>query len=562
MGRVLKKVDWLLLVIMIFIMCNLCACSNKVGKVDNDSESVAAAEETIAVIGHRGYPAVKPENTLSSFLAAKDIGDDYIELDVQESSDGEIVVFHDNTLARITGAEGAIADYTLSELQAMDAGSFFSASCAGEQIPTLRDALKLVKGEFPGYKSIRSTAKGDMKVYLELKDIGPNEEFVSKVVDIVNEEGMSDRVIYASFQYDYLSQIKNIDNNNLTLLNTSVWKESYITDYSADYYGLYMEIVNQGIVRQIHDADRKAFVWTVDTPEAVRNVIRMGADGVVTNDSGMAIVAVNTRFDSFFDKYESALHLPFLYYGDSDDANYVVQGFTNARGNLLISAYDKTGSKNSVVYVMNRAGSLIRKVDMGTMAHVGGLAYDEDNDLLWITGPDGRVMAASWNEVSDGSFSGGYVSDFDAELVNHNGGKVASFIGMYDGFLYVGSYTIGMSGILRKYDVSEPVNPVLVYEAEIPECIQGVTVYHDVVDDAEYMILSQSRETNDAHLLTFKYDEKLKGYDKPIFSELLPEGTENIQMTAEGLYVLFESGSKPYRETAIVPNDKLYLIRR
>lgn len=65
---------------------------------------------------------------------------------------------------------------------------------------------------------------------------------------------------------------------------------------------------------------------------------------------------------------------------------------------------------------------------------------------------------------------------------------------------------------------------------------------------------------NDAHLLEFIYDEKKKSYNTPIFSLLVPEGTENIQMTEEGLYVLFESGSKPYRETAHIRNDKLYLL--
>ncbi|MBE5845317.1 MAG: hypothetical protein E7302_14285 [Butyrivibrio sp.] len=526
-------------------------------------ESIEELEgQKVAVIAHRGYPTVQPENTLSAFLAAMDIGTDYIELDVQQSLDEEIVVFHDDTMARVTGAEGTIADYTLAQLKEMDAGSFFSPNCAGEKIPTLDEVFKLIQGELPGYESIRTSKADDMKIYLELKDIGDNNSFVEKVVSIVEANGFRDRVIYASFNYDYLKHIKELDSDYKVLYNNTSGKSTLCTEYPADYYGLYIEAVNEKLVRTLHDAGSKVFVWTVDSATAMKNVMNMGVDGIVTNNTGLGMVAVNRRFTGVMDELESAITLPWLYHGDETDADYVVQGFTDAKGTLVVSAYDKKGEKNSIVYFMSPSGAYLGKADLCMQAHVGGIAYDEQNDLLWSTAADGHVVAMPWQDIRSGSFAGDFVSDFDAELVNHNDSKVASFIGIYADDLYVGSYMVGKDGILKRYDISDPANPVLKSEAEIPECIQGITIYRDALDGAEYMILSQSQETNDAHLLTFKYGEATKKFDSPIASELLPEGTENIQMTAAGLYVLFDSGSKPYRETAIVPNDKLYLLRR
>ena len=115
---------------------------------------------------------------------------------------------------------------------------------------------------------------------------------------------------------------------------------------------------------------------------------------------------------------------------------------------------------------------------------------------------------------------------------------------------------------MKKYDVSDLSNPSVIYEANIPECIQGICIYKDAFHNKETMYLSQSREVNDSSLLTFEYDEQITDYDTPVTTQIYPEGMEQIQMTAQGLYMLFESGAIPYRETARIPNDKLYLIRR
>ncbi|MCY4114108.1 MAG: glycerophosphodiester phosphodiesterase family protein [Chloroflexi bacterium] len=121
------------------------------------------------VIAHRGDTVAAPENTLPAFAAAIEAGADGIELDVHPSRDGALVVHHDYYLDRTTDGAGLVGDYTLAELQALDAGSWFDEKFAGERIPTLEDVLGL--------------AGGRVRLEIELK--GTTLAFLDRVLDTV-----------------------------------------------------------------------------------------------------------------------------------------------------------------------------------------------------------------------------------------------------------------------------------------------------------------------------------------------------------------------------------------
>lgn len=107
----------------------------------NVQEAGTGGGEKIQVIAHRGYSSAYPENTRAAFVGALAAGVDYIETDVQMTKDGQAILFHDDTLERITGTEGKIGDYTYEELSLMDAGKWFSEDYTGERMVTLqRDA--------------------------------------------------------------------------------------------------------------------------------------------------------------------------------------------------------------------------------------------------------------------------------------------------------------------------------------------------------------------------------------------------------------------------------------
>lgn len=502
------------------------------------------------IIAHRGYSSVFPENTLAAFAGALDIGVDYIELDVQMTRDGQIVVFHDDDLKRITGAEGAVRDYTLAELGALDAGSWFSSSFAGERIPTLDKALALIEPAQCG-------------VYLELKDIGETPGFEEAVLAAAGQCGMTDRCVFASFRYDYLERLKELNPEILTLYNTTSGKVTLPEEFPADYYGLWKESVTGELVAAVHEAGGKAFVWTVDTPVQIRNVQAMGADAVVTNRPGLAKVIRHPQYQYLADNFECAIPMPGLYGPEIPEqcADMIVQGLTKAGNRLAVSAYSKSGENNSILYVTDLSGKLWKIVDLGFKAHTGGIAYDEEHGLLWVTGPEGKVYAVSWPDILSGAYQGEILVSFDGGLVNHNGSKVASFLALSEGELFVGSYVNGAEGALNRYDLSDVNNPRLVSTVAIPERIQGVTFKRETAQGRRCMLLSQGYQTEDSHLLSFLYEEGIARYAQPQEIHTLPEGAEQIQTTADGMYILFESAVRPYRATARIPNDQIWLVR-
>ena len=211
--------------------------------------------------------------------------------------------------------------------------------------------------------------------------------------------------------------------------------------------------------------------------------------------------------------------------------------------------------------MISLSGELQKIVDLGFKAHTGGIAYDEAHDLLWVTGPEGKVYALSWSAILSGAYQGEIQVSFDAGLANHNGAKVASFLTLSEGELFVGSYVNGAAGVLNRYDVSDIQNPRLISAVAIPERIQGITFKRNMGTGERYMFLSQSYQTEDSYLLKYIYDDQIAAYAEPVEAHLLPEGAEQIQATARGMYILFESAARPYRALARIPNDQIYLVR-
>lgn len=518
---------------------------------ENSTEDMENTKEfnDVKVIAHRGYSSEFPENTLAAFEGACEIGVDYIEMDVQCTKDGELVLFHDTTLNRTTGVEGNVIDYTYTELCELDAGGWFGAEFTGERIPTLAETLEYLQDK-------------DCRIYLELKDIGAVEGFAENVAAIVSKYDMTSRCVFASFNYEYLCTIKEQNANCEILFNTQSNKQTIVDEYPAEYYGLYLENVSSELVDAIHEVGSSVFVWTVDKPQEMKNVIELGVDGIVTNNPGLAKVTIHSEYDFLVKNYEDSFTMPGLYEQKLPAIcdNVVVQGFTKTPRNFIISAYSKSG-ENSILFVTNQAGDLVNIVDLRFVAHTGGISYDSANDYLWVTGAEGKVYAISCSAVLDGTYTGEILVSFDAGLVNHNQSKVASFLTWFQNELFVGSYVDGANGMLNRYDLSNPQEPQLIASMNIPERIQGATFWMDNRDDSIDMYLSQGYQTLDGALLCYKYSTENIDYTQPVASYVLPEGPEQIQATVHGMYILFESAALPYRESSKIPNDQVYLVR-
>lgn len=149
------------------------------------------------IVGHRGACECAPENTMASFREGLAQGADLIELDVQMSADGQLVVMHDQTLERTTNGRGLVIDTPLAEIQTLDAGSWFSPKFAGERVPTLEKVLSWIRGK--------------AGLVIEIKN-GPvfYEGIEQKIVEALQRYNMLDQVAIISYDHPCLYRIKNI----------------------------------------------------------------------------------------------------------------------------------------------------------------------------------------------------------------------------------------------------------------------------------------------------------------------------------------------------------------
>lgn len=236
----------------------------------------ADADEDIVVqiVAHRGYSGAYPENTLSAFAGAYAHGAKTVEFDVRKTKDGELVIYHDDTLEKFTGDETTIADHTYEELLQLDAGKWFDRRYQMERIPTLDQTLAL----------LQST---NMRIFCELKNIGDDPEFASQVYEKCAQYGVLDRVVFLSFNYDYLSSIKAINPDQPIMMLASFGKSNLPTKYPADYYGVNMKTLTPKTIRAIHDAGAKVYSYAPETKGQMLSLQRLGVDGVITDYSDL-----------------------------------------------------------------------------------------------------------------------------------------------------------------------------------------------------------------------------------------------------------------------------------
>ena len=236
----------------------------------------------VMVIAHRGFSSAAPENTLAAFQKAIEIGSDMIELDVQLSKDGNLVVLHDDTLERTTNGQGRVVDYTLQELKKLDAGSWFGEQFSGERIPTLKEVLEL--------------ARGRVLVNIEIKhpDHGqyPITDLAGQALKEVKNAGVIDRVIFSSFNPAALEWIKkNEPRVWVALLYHRTWNSIVEVTGGKEYsiLNLRNSYLTKTRINKIHQEGLKVNVYTVNSEEELEQFVRWSVDGIITNHADRLI---------------------------------------------------------------------------------------------------------------------------------------------------------------------------------------------------------------------------------------------------------------------------------
>ncbi|MCR4999813.1 MAG: phosphatase PAP2 family protein [Lachnospiraceae bacterium] len=515
------------------------------------------------VVADGGYATQYPTNSYRSFENAMAMGATSLRCDVQMTYDGQLVLYRELTLEQIDGSSRRIADCTYEELKELDFGAWFGAEFAGGRIMNLAQFLRLVQDR-------------DVEIYLNLVDVGGErrDALVRTLYGELVQHRMVKRATCVSSNYSYLEAMRSYNSVLPVMYETTSGTVDILDSYPADGYSILVDNITSELVSAIHSRGESVYVYDVTGPTQLLNVYRLQANGVFSNNYGLASVVSHPEYSLLCENYEASYTMPGLYgsYVPRICDDMICQGMARTSNHLIVSAYSYSGNYNSILYVMDLEGNLKKIIDLGFRAHVGGMAYDEIHDVLWITAKLGQVYALDWKTLctaveKDDKYHPIYKHDgsalvsFDAGLINHKGQKIASFLTFFEGKLYVGSYVNGDTGILNTYEIDDDCKVTLQSSVEIPQRIQGMCFYRDVATDTTYMLLSQSYSVYDSQLLRYVYHTATEKYEYPQASWKLPEGAEQIVMTTRGLYLLFESSAKKYRSTARLANDHIFLIR-
>lgn len=215
--------------------------------------------ERLLRIGHRGAAGHAPENTLASFERAIQFGVDFVEFDVRRSEDGALVLVHDRTVDRTTNGKGCVAFLPLRILRKLDAGR-------GEHIPLLEEAFNCLNG------------RAGAMIELKVKGIA------AEVCAAVKAAHFQGPIMVASFFHEELWTVRQLMTEALTV---SLYKASYFHSPSIDtqpmHAGLALKSVPHLSVETLRGHHPKVFIYTVDAPEDIERVKRLGVDGIISN---------------------------------------------------------------------------------------------------------------------------------------------------------------------------------------------------------------------------------------------------------------------------------------
>ncbi|PAV31045.1 glycerophosphodiester phosphodiesterase [Virgibacillus profundi] len=245
---------------------------------DGESQTMQQQQKMVN-IAHRGASGHAPENTMSAFEKALEMKADFIEIDVQMTRDGKLVAIHDTTVDRTTNGTGSVGDYTLEELQQLDAGSWFGEEFAGEQIPTFEEIIDRYRGK--------------IGILIELKSPGLYPGVEENAAEALIQRNMhqpnNGKIIIQSFNHESVQLSKgflpNIPHGVLAGLTWADVTDEELEQFAAyaDFFNPNMNIVTDELVDRTHTAGMQMYPYTVRTQEQADNLFELGVDGIITD---------------------------------------------------------------------------------------------------------------------------------------------------------------------------------------------------------------------------------------------------------------------------------------
>lgn len=230
-------------------------------------------------VAHRGASAYAPENTIAAFDLAVEMKADYIEMDVQRSKDGVLVLVHDTTVDRTTNGTGKVGDLTFEQLRRLDAGSWKGSRFAGETIPTFEEILDRYHGKI------------GILIELKVPELYPDmEEQVAAALKKRNlDQPENGKIIIQSFNLQSMKKMNallpDVPIGVLTSNEAHTTLEA-LQEFStyADWFNPSYRMVSQELVNQVHALGMKIGPWTVPNQDTADFLFDMGVDAIITDD--------------------------------------------------------------------------------------------------------------------------------------------------------------------------------------------------------------------------------------------------------------------------------------
>lgn len=252
------------------------------------------------VIAHQGGEGLRPSNTMLAFANAVALGVDVLEMDVHSTSDGALVLIHDDTVDRTTDGSGRVQEFTLAELQQLDAGEYWTPDDGatypyrgqGARIPTLEEIV---------------TAFPQMKFNIEIKQIEPS--IAAPLCDLLRDHGLTERALIASFHPTAMDEFRAACPEVATsmvedeirpffILNTIFLGALYSppgTAFQVPEYSGSLHVLTPRFVRGAQRNNVAVHPWTIDDPADMARFLDMGVDGIITDRPDIMIEVLEER---------------------------------------------------------------------------------------------------------------------------------------------------------------------------------------------------------------------------------------------------------------------------
>ena len=221
------------------------------------------------ITAHRGSSRTAPENTIPAIEAAVEEMADSVEIDVQMTADGVVVLGHDASLKRVAGVNRSIASMTFEELEKLDVGSWFSSEYAGTRIPSLSEVLELCSQK--------------TSLNIEIKYVGKNSELPEKTAEMVREYGMENQCVITSTNLSYLKRVKEALPEIRTGYIISAAYGNFYSSEDVDFISIRSGFVTSALMQNAHEQGKAVYAWTVNTKSELERLTLLGVDGIITD---------------------------------------------------------------------------------------------------------------------------------------------------------------------------------------------------------------------------------------------------------------------------------------